>query len=84
MTDLERLDSIDRRLELLVAASQAQQQQSINQLTSGVTQLTRTIQAMGERQEQAINAFAQSLTDVTRIWEYLIGQQRNGRSDADG
>lgn len=80
----ESLDDIDRRLEAHeTALAEYRQRQEANAADITALQgLTSELLDIARLHQQALRLsqtrYEETATEIRRIWEYLLGQQRNG------
>lgn len=72
-----RAEATDSRLDRL-AESQERTQEQLDQLREDVNIAFQTINLMSENGDRERAEFR---AEILRIWEYLMGQQRNGNGD---
>lgn len=79
-----RAEATDSRLDRL-AESQQRTQERLDQLREDIDIAFQTINLMSENGDTERAEFRATILEIQndnrRIWEYLIGQQRNGNGD---
>lgn len=76
----DRLDRIERILET-VTTNQLSLQETVRQNTEEIHSLTDILMHSIQNAETDREVFQ---AEIRRIWEYLLGQQRNGNGRGEG